>query len=354
MAGNYYDREFDPWVNGIRNIGTMIMQQPALRAQAQERAQHAALYNAEIGTQGARADLYRSQTGKTQAETDELMQGTAGERKMAGALRTLTATPNDPNALADLFAGVAMGFRKNPDQTAKGIGAVLGQLNILKTGQAAVPTAAALTDPTKVYSDDQHLVGVKYGDDLRAQTAGNRPLIIPREGSAIDPKTGKVIGRGMVDLGPGHELFVPPDLAPQAPDNAPTGSLLDKEDAPIDADSLYGQVSQAVPIRTGSPAPSFAKVASGTPLPPHSAAGDVANQRIVADLIKKYTNADGKLDTVAFQQAMGQYRWATGNTNAPASSATDPMRIQAQAAIAKGKDPAQVQRRFKQLTGEDL
>ena len=52
----YYDQEFEPWVRGIRSIGTMIAQQPALRAQAEQRRSAASYNQARIATEGTQQE----------------------------------------------------------------------------------------------------------------------------------------------------------------------------------------------------------------------------------------------------------------------------------------------------------
>lgn len=79
----YYDEQFDPWVKGIRNIGTMIAQQPMMRARSEQLRQDSMLNQARIGTEGAQAEHYRAGTGKLLAETDTI-KATEGRIKTLG------------------------------------------------------------------------------------------------------------------------------------------------------------------------------------------------------------------------------------------------------------------------------
>ncbi len=89
MATGYYDEDFAPWVAGIRSLGSMITRQPALNAQAQDRAMQTELAGARIGTEQAQGKKY-------DAETANLV------RK--GQLVTLLET-HGAQAQADLAAG---------------------------------------------------------------------------------------------------------------------------------------------------------------------------------------------------------------------------------------------------------
>src|ERR1043166_5310082 len=132
MAGNYYDRDFDPWVSGIRNIGTMIMQRPALQAQAQDRAaqaeerrQHSMLYQSEIETQ-------KANQGKTKAETEELIRKgslvDALQKSAPIAQRAIVeGRIDDPSV--DQFTGAASALTGlNKDDIAKNIKMGIGTL----------------------------------------------------------------------------------------------------------------------------------------------------------------------------------------------------------------------------------
>lgn len=82
-----YEAEFGPMVQGIRGIGTLILQQPALRAQAQERQARAGLLDAQTKTEGFQQEHYAAGSGKLRSETAGQDMENAGRGQLAEAFK---------------------------------------------------------------------------------------------------------------------------------------------------------------------------------------------------------------------------------------------------------------------------
>lgn len=86
----YYDQEFEPWARGIRSIGSMIAQGPALRAAAEQRRSGAALDQARIATEGTQQEHYRAGTENIQAKTRGEVSKQAAVEKFSKGFGNLT------------------------------------------------------------------------------------------------------------------------------------------------------------------------------------------------------------------------------------------------------------------------
>lgn len=278
MAGNYYDREFDPWVTGIRNIGTMIAEAPLLRqqalnqqAQAQERAQRGAYYSAEVGRAQADATKAAAEAG---ADTQE----TAGRDQLSKGLRRLSAAPNDPDAIADVFEGTGKAFRKDPAGTAKGLGALLAQIQTLRGGTNALPTAAQLASPNDVYDANSKARSLA---DVAKINLG-KPVAVTRGGSVYDPESDRLAAITPQDVAPGHELFT--QAPPASPASGGPGG---------DA----GEASPAPATISATPA------ATGGAMQPKSSALETTVARQLAAFIQRVTFDNMTFPTPATKQA---------------------------------------------------
>ena len=175
----YYDQEFEPWVRGIRSIGTMIAQQPALRAQAEQRRSTASYNQARIATEGTQQEHYRAGTGKLNAETANLLKKgqlvTALEQSAAQAQQDIAAGNTDTEAVRT-FSGAASALTgANGDDIVesarKGIGTILGRMG-------KVTEAASTENPV---------------DIEKARIASKRGMVVQPGGAVYDPTAGKAV-----------------------------------------------------------------------------------------------------------------------------------------------------------------
>lgn len=187
MPAGYYDETFEPWVRGIRGIGSMIAQQPMLRAAAQDRAQRAQLTQAQIGTEGAQAENYRAGAGKANAETQLLIQKgqlvTALERSSAQAQQDIAAGNIDTPAVREFSAAASALTGVNGDDiiagARQGIGTLLGR-------QGKVTEAASTENPVEIEK-------ARIGAASREKVASGRGTILQPGAALIDAATGRPI-----------------------------------------------------------------------------------------------------------------------------------------------------------------
>lgn len=166
----YYDQEFEPWVRGIRSIGSMIAQGPALRAMAQERQHRAQLTDAQIGTEQA-------QTGQINAETQMLVKKgqlvTRLEQVMPQAQQDIIDGRTDTPAVREFSGAVSAMTGLNGDdiieQARKGIGTLLAR-------QGKVTEGAAVESPVEIE---------------KARIGANRGMVVQPGGAVWNPVTGK-------------------------------------------------------------------------------------------------------------------------------------------------------------------
>jgi hypothetical protein len=175
----YYDQEFEPWARGIRSIGTMIAQQPVLRAQAEQRRSAAAYNQARIATEGTQQEHYRAGTGKMNAETANLLKKgqlvTALEQSAAQAQQDIASGNTDTEAVRT-FSGAASALTgANGDDiiesARKGIGTILGRMG-------KVTEAASTENPV---------------DIEKARIASKRGMVVQPGGAVFDPNAGKAV-----------------------------------------------------------------------------------------------------------------------------------------------------------------
>ena len=175
----YYDQEFEPWVRGIRSIGSMIAQGPALRAMAEKRRSGAALDQARIATEGTQQEHYRAGSAKLDSETALMVKKgqlvTALEQSAAQAQQDIAAGNTDTEAVRT-FSGAASALTgANGDDiiesARKGIGTILGRMG-------KVTEAASTENPV---------------DIEKARIASKRGMVVQPGGAVFDPNTGKPV-----------------------------------------------------------------------------------------------------------------------------------------------------------------
>lgn len=178
MATGYYDQDFEPWVAGIRRIGTMIMQQPALRAAAQDRAMDQQLTGARIAGE-------QSQAGLADARTAEFVQKgklvTALEESAAQAQADLAAGRTDTPAVRAFVSASSALTGLNSDDIAqnmrKGIGTMLAV-------QGKGREAATVDDPNAAFKTTED-------NASRERIAGDRAMSVSPGGAVW--QGGKVV-----------------------------------------------------------------------------------------------------------------------------------------------------------------
>jgi hypothetical protein len=289
MAGNYYDRDFDPWVSGIRNIGTMIMQRPALQAQAQDRAaqaeerrQRGLLYQQEIETQRTTAD-------KNKTETQDLIhkgQLVSNLEKFGPLAQRAIIEKRFDDPSIDNFTGAMAGLTGlNKDDIGKSL---FESMSRIIARQGDLPGAAAVNDPNaafKTTEDNATRERMNAADNATKENISNTtPWNIPPGAVAIDRTTGKRIALGNLIINPGGKLFTPDE-----------------------ANLTYNKEPSA----------------SGAPLPPKVSEIDAERARlarasVLNDNERGRTNAPAVIAN--FDRLMG-----TGSTNAPAMTGPPPM-----------------------------
>lgn len=249
----YYDQDFDPWVRGIRNIGTMIMEMPRLRAE-QAMRQQTADQNARLTS--ARVSAENAQAGKLTAETTALQEEGAGDKRLGSALRRVQANPTDPAALGDVFQEYGRFFKKNPQEAAQGLGTLLNEFDAMKRGDRVQMFSAAsgkTVGPNEV---------VGTGADARGNIVANR-------GQTVADAMGDKLLTGQP---------VPTVLAPGRVAIAPEGG------------------------------PEFAEVGKGVPLPPKSAGADVTRARLISQaLLASNKDKLGNVVVTNVPALVGQY-----------------------------------------------
>lgn len=187
---NYNANNYQPgeaWAGGIRNMGAMLTQLPALRAMAAQRTATAAFQNAH-------ANYETAATGKANAETDLTNEKTRGQKQVndgsdqfKSGIGKWSANPSDPTALADILEGLGTGMRKDPDNTVKSIGQMM-----------AMVMARNGTTNQSLLGDLQGGAATIYGDDQRAQ----RPVAVPAGGTLMSP-AGQTLGTALAKTLPG-------------------------------------------------------------------------------------------------------------------------------------------------------
>ena len=270
MPRGYTNVDFEPWARGIRGIGTMLMEQPALRAQGQLRQQQAALAGARTGAAQAQGEEYRARAGKTDAETQELLYKgqlvKALEQWGPQAQQDLVAGNGDSEAVQH-FTGAASaltGVNKGDIQKSlrTGIGTILA-----RKGQ--VQPAAEVDNPNAAFKTEQ--------DNATRQTIAER-LNASRE--KIDAAKPVVAGNGATSMYRNGNVIAKADYTLRQGESRFPGQNTqdDGADAEPDADPDDGGLARAL---------------ASVPGQPKSAATDAVRAKLAADLVRAGSNTIG-------------------------------------------------------------
>lgn len=182
---SYYDETFEPWVRGIQGLGSMIMQGPALRAQAAERAQRGRLVEAQIAGQQVTADRGRAQIA-------ELLQ----KGRLVKAIEEAT-----PQAQADMVAGETdtPAIRQVLGSTAALTGQKSGDIatnfrrfqSMLLARSGQVDDAAGVENPVSVANTAANNKSRESIADAanksREKIAGDRPTVLSPGAAVMNP-----------------------------------------------------------------------------------------------------------------------------------------------------------------------
>lgn len=291
MGNNYYAADFNPWVNNIRGIGTMMMQMPAIRARAAAQREESALRQAEITRAGAETGEANARTGligstqkKTDAQTADLQDQTESGIRLSAALKKLVANPNDPDATGDAISEFGHYFKKNPEQAAKAMGDLLSHVMAMR-GDTNFATQGSLQGNAASIANNQ-------ANNTRIQ---NTPMVVPDNSVAIDKTTGQPVATSPQRLSMGQRLFTP------------------------GADNVTLDTTPEV---------------QGAPAPAKSSAADAERSRLLADLVKGGNSIDPSMTGtnagtgLKLYDALAAKNGATGAgaapTSAPASASAVP------------------------------
>jgi hypothetical protein len=330
---NYYDRDFDPWARGIRNIGTMIMQQPMLRAQAEQRSRQAQLTGAQTEQAGARTRLLDAQTEelvrKGQLVTMLERSAPAAERAFAEG-RLDDPSINDFTGAASALTGVNKGdIQKSMKQ---GIGTMLSRM-----GQ--VDEAAAVQNPNavqKVTADNATRETIAGAGNTTRLAIADR-LNASREGMARE--RGVTLQPGAVLLKDGAEVYRNPSAAAQSQSDYETTTEI--------FPAMPG--SEGLPERTEGSLwwKKQLPATEGTPGTPERR---VTTRRKLSDVAAPATPAATNAPPTDITAPGGVPQVAT-NALPQVRTQADVDRVMAEAnrAIAAGKDPAAVKARLREM-----
>lgn len=212
MASNYYDEAFEPWVRGIHGIAGMMMQAPALRAQAQARQMQAAESQARLGlmseqTRSAKnkADLEGFNLSELRGLADELGKNTAAVTNEDGTV-SVTFRPESIAGLMSRFAGAS---RSGPD-------AALSVDRFSKTVNA--PGEANKNRANKITLGEAV-------NKSREKIAMDTPLVLPNQSTAVDKRTGRPVTQGAFTLGPGQQRYGAKSLADAIEPSGPVATV---------------------------------------------------------------------------------------------------------------------------------
>lgn len=261
--GNYYAADFDPWVNNIRRIGTMLAQMPERRALMAERQQFANLREVQQQEAMARTGEYDASTRKLNAEADATEGENAGTIKLQDALKRAAMNPNDKGATSDAQSEMANFFRKNPEQAAKAVGQLASQF-LAQQGSTNFAQMGALQGNAASIANNQ-------ANNERIMAT---PMNVPDNNIAIDKTTGNTIAAGLQRVAPGQQVFAPSDFqlsyetkpavsGPPAPPKTAMGDAIkmrtyanavqkDAENGTTNAPTVLRQLNAAIPSGNGS------------------------------------------------------------------------------------------------------
>lgn len=290
----YYNTDFEPWSRGIRNMGSLMMQMPAMKAQAQRTRMQGEALQQRAGADAAQAQKYEAET-QAMAEKGRLY-GVL-EQSAPQAITDFQSGNLESPALQQMVGAMSSLSGEDPDTIVQSFGQMASQF-IARGGDT--PMAAAVNDPNAAH---------------KVNTEAQRPISLPNNQQLVTP-IGQTLNPGQHELGMGEVLF---------------GSGHDLGN------------------RTMHP------MAEGNPTPPKSSAVDAERARLAGRLIggdglSEYAGTNAPAGMAAFDQAVG-----SGNAGSDLDR-TDVTAVRDEAiqAIRNGKDPEAVRQRFFQMTGQQL
>lgn len=330
---SYYDETFEPWVRGIQGLGSMIMQGPALRAQAAERAQRGRLVEAQIAGQQVTADRGRAQIA-------ELLQ----KGRLVKAIEEAT-----PQAQADMVAGETdtPAIRQVLGSTAALTGQKSGDIatnfrrfqSMLLARSGQVDDAAGVENPVSVANT---AANNKSRESIAAE--GNKTKLSIAD--AANKSREKIAGDRPTVLSPGAAVMNPDGTVKYR--NPSAASEREGEYETVTED--YPAVPE-VPATPGTPAKKgwFGRetpAKPGTPGTPGTPARKVVTRRKIGEA----ATPGAKPGTPGTPAASGAAPAAAAAPAKPRGPINAQAAVEeANRAIARGADPKAVQQRLKEL-----
>lgn len=229
--GNYWQAQTEGFNRGAGNLGSALIQIPRIQMMQRYRdsmaATAAAREQAYADEARAHADVYRGQ--KAGMDADQL-----GDSKLADALTRYAKNPQDTDAQADVIAGIGRAYKKNPEGTAKGLGAMFAQF-AARNGSTNQTQMGDLQGGAASIANNQNTVAAKAA----------APVVMPNGSTMVDPKLGNVLAQAAATLGPG--------AARVAPVMGDDPASIEANNPKAAADEM-ATVKQTIPAKKGTPA----------------------------------------------------------------------------------------------------
>lgn len=207
-----YQQEMAPWLRGMNGIGTAIARQPMLNATRTGIAQRGSYYTAQAQAANERGELYKSQKGKVDAETQNLIRlGEAAKflQEHGGEATQALSSGDTKNPIIDQVHGAAqavMGLKGRDLSTAE-----KNQLGTMFAARGLNYSAASVENPNaleKTLTDAGTKVQVAQ---MANATAAGKPTVIPQGGTAIS-RDGAVLATGTQRVPMGNKVFAQPGV----------------------------------------------------------------------------------------------------------------------------------------------
>jgi hypothetical protein len=237
---NRLSNDYDPsaaWASGIRSIGTVMAQMPAIRAMAQQRQAMAEFQRSHAGYEDAAAQLARTRAGLVSAQTDTEKNVSGGHQQFGDALKRLAADPNDTDALGDAFEGAGKGFKTDPQNTMKALGLLLSQVAI-RNGSTNTAQIAELQGGAP------QLAVADANNAAKAALPANNQATLPAGSTLVSRITGQPVVQAAATIPVGGTR-----IAPVVGTNTPTveahGAPAPPKSTAVDS-ALAGLVSKLV------------------------------------------------------------------------------------------------------------